>query len=1367
MPSNVPPQSHQRPNGPSNNRPDRRMRAKDRRSGADAASTELEHSVGRSSVISIARQVDGLLGTGHAVAQAPSGAIPCGRPSTASHALDRLLPELATALVVAAPFVAGGGAARMDPWLILVMPVVVRTALMGSIALHGLGHALAAGRSGIGRFLDYARALPPCGLLPFGPLFIPGLSHPTRAPRFALAGLSPTRRRWIALAGPAASLVALCASAAALVELAPPSTPSQWILLLLAVANAWILLTSWTDYLTLISGKGRAIFCGNFGILSKRDPGERGFLPPRFRRLTEQLGQATDSRGQQAGGIAVLGAKGRFVGRKIVNGKRGDLTRDLLRAFHRRAALRRLIGHKPLREILHLVGHYRYGTSSCPAEIETHWHRWARPRTAPVWSVDGQDLVCRRRVVENLITHNGDFDAWLAPWGRVSNPALGEWLTSVLGEANAARGDSPKIAGMLDLLLTQGRWDASLRLGYAVLTGRALPRRDLVALTSIFDQVFTRWAVGLDVAHRDDCARPLVVGCTSLAEVFARNAEATRRLVDALRQASLSVTRDWPDDAKRFRQRIVGRAVHAFFHNDLYTATMLFMERAEGTFGLVMTTSLQPGAVALAAERQPLFIGADPETGMLIYASEAAALTVSCGPSPDGASLPYRFDLVDGDLVLLQVREDTADNSITLMNRHRHEAPTTERITPSALADSARAEDPQGWIAVSDNPYLETRPAPPGRDRVLGEMTDIPSVLERIRRDWGDPASRNRRTAHAFTTCFLDSASDWAAQQQGQALPSLHSELDLLVLGVENSLYLGVRFVEDLRRIFPYLNARAVDAVRYCDDPQRYEVGPTTLTLAISYSGQTFNTLDAVRFIRALHTSGKAGAVFVMTGEIDTLMGAAVGQGVKADASWMERVLATGAGWRTAEPATVSAAATHATLTQLLLRLARDVVTRSNDAVCPFGFAVRNDDLDKLDALDQLTVRRAEAIFGRTTEGWDVETEERVGLKREGRYLASLLTEPALVFIATAVHLFVMLWLGWNPMLGGDALLQSTVGWSVVDLGNPIGAMILAGLQTAYFLFAAVLFTLLLRGLQRRPLWDRVFVGRTLVIGDEPYVKDLLAQYVSKLFSLAYEFAGFVGIHAADSRSGELLHLYGHRITRGMVLFLGLPDGRWPGRERAEAAVCMTSSQARGVRNMGGGALVVGVGHNAVSAAKVDRFVRLGACEHPLGDMPRVLRGGWSELARDLQESRFDAFERLLASYVVFHTAAAHTRDLTNTLVPLANLLWAPVFWIVRLLTLGRVRPSFGYWDLARTQSGTRITTTAAPVPAITQNPRDYLTPKERNAAVQTHRLRRLGVVPYASETVVAPVETGTHRRSSAPGSRFTTSTVPPIASAS
>ena len=104
-----------------------------------------------------------------------------------------------------------------------------------------------------------------------------------------------------------------------------------------------------------------------------------------------------------------------------------------------------------------------------------------------------------------------------------------------------------------------------------------------------------------------------------------------------------------------------------------------------------------------------------------------------------------------------------------------------------------------------------------------------------------------------------------------------------------------------------------------------------------------------------------------------------------------------------------------------------------------------------------------------------------------------------------------------------------------------------------------------------------------------------------------------------------------------------------------------------------------------------------------------------------------------------------------NALVPLANLLWTPIFWLVRLLTLGRVRPSFGYWDLARTQSGTRITTTAAPVPAINKNPRDYLTLAEREAAVQTCRSRRFGVVPSGHETPVLQGEPDVSPASSIP----------------
>ncbi|WP_295400761.1 hypothetical protein [uncultured Thiocystis sp.] len=1271
-------------------------------------------------------------------------AIPTERLAPLDPSLDRdapwtrLLPEILALLIV-------GTGVSVSLLEFLLLPSLIRAALLVSIAWHGLAHALLAGGPLGTRLSGYLRGISWRSLLPGTPLFIPGVSHPAHAPALRIDELAPQRRRLTALAGPAANLALLCALAPMLASLPSPFGIVDRLILLLAGANLWILFTSWSDLVTAHSGVGEFVFCGNFGILSKRHAGESGFLPARFRTLFERIGQVTDVRGQQAGGLAVMSASGRFVGRKIVNDKRSNLTRNLLGAFRRRAALRRLTGARPLRPIIHLIAHYRYGTSSGPSEIETHWHRWLRPRTRGVWSVEGNRLARRKRVVEHLITHNGDFDAWSTAWRRLSNACLGQWLAEILGEPHPAKGDSPKIAGMLDLLLTQGQWDASIRLAYALQTGHALPKRNWIELTRAFEQTFQRWACPEDAARLDNEPCPIVIGCTNLAEVYARHPGEIKTLLEALQQASLALTRDWPDAAKQRRQQIVNRAVHAFFHNDLFKATHLFMERAEGTFGLVTTTSLQPGAVMLAADRQPLFVGCDPEAGMMIYASEAAALRFACGRGPAGtpAPLPYRYDLRDGDLMLLQVHEGTAENTLTRLNRLQGGAPATERIAPERLAESARDGGTGGWIALHDNICLEPVSTARGRDRVLAEMTDIPVVLDRIQRDWDDPGSPNRRTARAFIGCLLDNARDWLSRHPAHDEPTLKAELDLLVLGIENSFYLGERFVEDLRRAFPYLRVQAVDAVSYAEDPQRYLLGPTTLTLAVSHSGQTFNTLDTVKFIQSLHGLDKAGPVFVMTGETDTLMGAAVGQSVKTGAPWIERVFATGAGWRMAEPATVSCAATHACLTQLLLQMIREAREGNDANERPFGLLASGDDLSKLEALTVMSVARAAAVFGMTAEGWEVKTEEQGGLKREGRYLARFLTEPALVFMATALHLFAMLWLGWNPVIGAVGELQAAVDWSFLHPLSTAGQLLLVLLQTAYFLFAGVAFTLLLRWVQGRPLWDRVFVGRTLVIGDEPYVKNLLAQYVSKLFSLAYEFVGFAGIHAADTRSGELLHVYGHRVTRGLLLFLGMPDGRWSGRERAEAAVCMTSSQARGIQHMGTGAIVMGIGHNPALAGKVDRFIQLGVSGRRLDALPWILQGQWSDLARDLQESRFAAFERLLASYVIFHSAAAASRNFMNGLVPLANVLWAPVFWSIRLVTLGRVRPYFGFWDLARTQSGTRIATTAAPVPAIVQDPRDYLTPAQRDHKARETPTHRLEVVSSAAIALAAPPDAG------------------------
>jgi hypothetical protein len=1234
-------------------------------------------------------------------------------------------PELVA--VLAALGGCGGGG-----WLALLLPLVIRAAVQSAVAVHELAHAAVAGsRVATG---SAQRVLPTLarGLLPLQPVYLPGLDDPRRALQVAMPSLPKRRRRAAAMAGPAAN-VALSLGLLVLLASSEPLPDALSVLVtVLIFANLWILATSWTDYRCMLSGNAARLFCGNFGILAKRASNERGFLPRRFRRMTARLGEATDVRGQQAGGLAVMSASGRFVGRKIVNDKRGDLTRDLLGSFRRRALLRRLAGARPRQGIFHLVGHYRYGTSSTPSVIETHWHRWQRPRRLPVWSVDGRSLVRHRCVVENLITHNGDFLAWNTPWASLPVGELGHWLTEVLGEANAALGDSPKIAGMLDLLHTQGQWGAALRLSFALHAGATTPPWYLKELTRVAERVFERWvdsrqAVRAGDQQPQDGDKPVlaVVGCASLAEVHAANGAAVEQLVDDLWQASLQVSRQWQDDAKQDLRAILQQATAAFFRNDLYRATQLFMAGAEGTFGLVATTSLEPGAVALAADRQPLFIGADPKAGLLVYASEAAALKV-VGESAEGRlqPMPYRCDLQDGDIALLQVREGTADNTLTLQNRYRDDAPLVARISPERMA--AAGDDvaagrvrtwPIHWIPLQDNPFIGPCTGRAGRrsrpDRVLTEMTDIPRVLERIRRTWDDPESPNRRTAAAFAAALLGGAAGKAGSDPAGATVR-GGGVDLLLLGVENSLYLAQRFAADLARVFPQLRVQAVDAVTFSEDPHQHPVDAGTVTLALSHSGQTFNTLDAVKFLRALQRLGKAGPVFVLTGEVDTLMGAAVGQQVQAGAPWEARIFDTGAGWRTAEPATISTAAMHATLTELLLHLMRLALAQRSDHARPFGLAAEQNDVTQLDALARLAIPRAASLLGCTAEGWRIKTREREALKRQGRYLARMLTEPALVFLFTAVHLFVMLWLGWNPAIGVGSLLASTTDWSMFDPGTTVGKFLMVIGQTAYFLFAGLVFALLLRAVQRRPLWDRVYVGRTLVIGEDAWVKNLLAQYVSKLFSLAYEFAGFNAIHAADARSSDLLHSYGHRVTRGLILFLGLPDGRWPGRERAEAAACMTSSQVRGVQNLGSGAIVFGVGHNPACADKIDRFMLLGAETGGHQDQPWVLRGDWSALARRLQESRFAAFERLLAAYVLFHTTAACTRDFTNRLVPLANLAWAPVFFTIKLLTAGRLRLRFGRWDLSRTQSGTRIATTAAPVSAYNLDPNAYLPPSER-----------------------------------------------------
>jgi hypothetical protein len=69
---------------------------------------------------------------------------------------------------------------------------------------------------------------------------------------------------------------------------------------------------------------------------------------------------------------------------------------------------------------------------------------------------------------------------------------------------------------------------------------------------------------------------------------------------------------------------------------------------------------------------------------------------------------------------------------------------------------------------------------------------------------WGDRASPQRTAGHALSLKLVECMRQRV----------LHSRdtIDLLVAGVEASLWLAEQFAGDLRRIFPYLNVATISA---------------------------------------------------------------------------------------------------------------------------------------------------------------------------------------------------------------------------------------------------------------------------------------------------------------------------------------------------------------------------------------------------------------------------------------------------------------------------------------------------------------------------------------------------------------------------
>jgi hypothetical protein len=1201
--------------------------------------------------------------------------------------------------------------------LFVVLIIALRLIWNSAVLIHGLGHTLAIAvidqqRSGlhISNILEH-RSLGNVfkSLLPFSSIFIPGVDS-TQILWLAAGKSTPWRIRLKAMGGISLNLLAIafCQIYLAWGNVLESGnlnlSLANTLVLSLVVANLAIAVSSCTDIAACFTGMATDFYCGNFGFICQRlEQDEKVLLPERMLNMYYLMGRETEIRGEQAGGGLVVAEDRQqqtvFVGKKIVNKKRDNLTSSLETAFAKERKKSQAVQITPLNHSVTGVWHYRFGTSGPPAVAETHWHEWIGARQAKVWQfVEGQWL-CQVTNVNHRITHNGDFDSWNLYGREIANKDLGLWLERVLQVSNYAQGDSPKIAGMMDLLITKGMWHASVRLAYHLAIAKSIESAfgeqepssnapdttptevDLASWVELFEETFLLYRFLLAATNSPSFNQYLC------------------RLEQDILQA-ISENKTISNWHWQTRVNFVRTAIHAFFHNDPNFAVKTFMAGAEGSFGLVVVSTLDRDKLILSAQGQPISVGFNRQEGYMVYASEPAAVDSVLLNLPES----YRLDL---DQKAGEIAQVSANEIKIYSLGDRRELNSTEL--------SSR------WISMENHPYLPHVKYPQNNspDPVKSDNQEIPAILAEIRGIWQNPASINCQTADYLVELLQEKANKFEQKREKMmrvGLPELTRQLptvDLLIIGVENSLWLGERFAEDFTAIFPWFNIKSISSneilqiMKY--DFSSLRLGQDSIVLAVTQSGQTFPTLQAINTFDKLYRQGVIGELFIFTGELGSFLGSPVikpKQSPSDDAPQRHKIFLNNSGRRTAEAATITVAAAHQTFTELLFYLAKKLRQAYPDSD-PFGMTLAVESISVLEKMrDDFLEISVVQIMGTAPTGKVVKSDLKQKLINNGHQWAWHITETP---TAWAIHaLYVLITVGWAIPFGYTIPLAKTAwrlvewmtqippDWLLLKLIEPAISLVDIGI----YIFGSWLWTLGLRFFQNRQLFARLG-KRTLVIGDVPWVNQILRNYVSKLFSLSYGIAS-LEVHGANPEN-DLLHDFGHRVVRGTLLFLGVPDGRRSQKlKQQQNAVIMTGKQADGVRNINVGPEVLAIGSNPeIAKQNFSSAIVLESRDDSFYDDLDYFQNPGAEFQRalieELRESRFSSCERLLASYVFFWALAKKVAS----------------FPLLR----------YQHW---KSQSRTKIMTTAAPVAGISFT-QAIIKQKPKQGSAESNKVVNLG----------------------------------------
>jgi hypothetical protein len=938
--------------------------------------------------------------------------------------------------------------------------------------------------------------------------------------------------------------------------------------------------------------------CGNVTVMGRIDGSERRAVPDAAWPLLERMLRISQMRGAQSGGGAIQVRQGAVPAQlieKCLNTKRGDLARRMRASLERRAG-----SSAPFGATYIVQTHVRYATASVSTRNEAHPFRFvdvaARgPRRVARWE-EGK-LAVRVRPVETALTHNGDMDGMRWRGKALDFVELGCLFERILGVQNRWRGDSPVLAAAVELYLTRGLWLESLRLAYQLTVAplppdpRTLPagltsaerlrrlRELMAAHPAPSGPELSRWELAAEEATGELAARGPAPDPT--------DAAAYRKFREELAAAvQTRFERDFATWIPADRSLAFARAAtYAFLDNDLYIALRKLEPALEGTFGCVITSTLEPGCLVAMARGQPLSLGFERQQGRVGVVSERAALKVVNDRGEPEFGERLDLDLCRGEIARVELPPEREAIRLTLYG-----ISDGRELTSAELVAAGRL------VSILNNPYVSALPTE-AADRVEADFAALPSFLARVRNDFRDPASTNRRSAEVFADRFFEKRRP-----------------RVLVLGITNDLWLGQQFVQNLSLLFPEIDARALSSNEVLANPSAIHTDDETLVLAASQSGQDFPTLGALVLLYSRATPAAQNGFFVLTGEVDSLLGQAVGQSYAGDAPFCGRIFANGSGFRPSEATIATVNATHATFVEILLLLAARALDTKRHLQPPLGCKLGQAEQKALLTRRDATIdRQVTAIIGHAgAEAGGIASELRRQARRWSRHVSEGIVAFALVVLVLELNLQLGLGLLPSTLLSFVHTPESWPAWGTHAIGV-LGAQA----NVLFYAFLAPLVILTLRSLQGRPGVHRQGT-RELLIGDVRYVHQIGWLLTKKLFSLSYGFAS-IKPYSADCQD-ELVMT--HEPLRGTLMLLGVPDQRRRHLAVRAGAALMAAKQFNNSRSFaGGGAEIITISHAPLATSGIGQELTL-----PTVELPELGATGDA-----LVEGMFDSWERLIA----------------------------------------------------------------------------------------------------------------------------------------